>query len=64
MQKDVKPCRGCICTGCAKSEYNGAMYLCPTKACNMCEKATYIVKRSCCYDCVPLDEDDADDFRL
>lgn len=66
MQKDVNPCKGCICTTCAKSEYNGAMYLCPAKACDNCEKDIYIVKRSYCDDYVPLEDydDSADDFRL
>lgn len=66
MQKDVSPCRGCTCTTCAKSVFNGAMYLCPIRACDNCEKGQFIIKRSYCEDCVQLEDyrESADDFRL
>lgn len=69
MNKDVDPCKGCICTQCAKSDYNGAMYLCAMylcamKLCNNCEESEYIIKRSYCDEAVLLDDEDTDDLRL
>ena len=64
MNKDVDPCKGCICTQCAKSDYNGAMYLCAMKLCDNYEESEYIIKRSYCDDAVLLDDEDTDDLRL
>lgn len=64
MKNDIEPCKGCICTQCAKSEYNGVMYMCSIKPCGKCENGDYIVKRSYCEEMVPLDEYDTDDLRI
>jgi hypothetical protein len=63
VNKEVNPCRGCICTTCSKSDYSGALYLCPYRSCENCEEGEYVVKRSYCDDCIPVD-DEADDWRL
>lgn len=64
MQKDVSPCKGCICTQCMKSDYNGALYMCSRKLCTNCEEGEYIVKRSYCDEAVLLEDLDTDDLRL
>lgn len=56
MTKEVDPCRGCVCEGCAKSEKNGNTYGCPIKRCNKCEKGDVIYKLSYCNDSVALEE--------
>lgn len=64
MLREVNPCKGCICTQCAKSEYNGVMYMCAAKPCENCEKGSYIVKLSYCESNIPTDDYDTDDLRL
>jgi len=63
MKHDVAPCKGCICTQCTKSDYNGAIYMCSMKLCENCEEGEYIVKRSYCDD-LDTDDLDTDDLRL
>lgn len=64
MQKEVNPCKGCICTTCARSEYNGVLYRCGAMACDKCEKDEYIVKRGYCDEHIALDDGETDDLRL
>ena len=64
MQKDVTPCKGCICTQCTRSEYNGALYMCAMKLCKKCEDSEYIIKRAHCDEAVILEDFDTDDLRL
>lgn len=64
MKHDVAPCKGCICTQCTKSDYNGAIYMCSMKLCENCEESEYIIKRSYCDEAVLLEDLDTDDLRL
>lgn len=64
MAKEVNPCNGCICTTCAKSEFNGVLYKCSVKACDNCEQGEYIVKRTYCDEYISIDDYSADDIRL
>lgn len=61
---DDKLCKGCICSECQKSEYNGHLHGCSLHRCDVCDDDTGVFKLQSCADVQAYKERDADDLRL
>lgn len=56
MNKDVNPCRGCVCYTCTKSAAQGNTYGCNRRRCSQCEDEFVVIKLSYCDDVEPIAE--------